>query len=74
MDLQIVILNEVSQTEGGISYDIYYMWNLKTKDTNELTEQKQVTDLENEFTLPGGKNGGKGQLGNLGQSCTHCYI
>ena len=45
MDLQIVILNEVSQTEGEISYDIYYTWNLKTNDTNELIEQKRVHRL-----------------------------
>ena len=37
IDLEIVILSEVSQTEGEISYDIPYMWNLKRNDTNELT-------------------------------------
>ena len=36
MDLEIVIQNEVSQTEKE-KYDIYYMWNLKRHDTNELT-------------------------------------
>ena len=29
MDLEIVILSEVSQTEKEISYDIAYMWNLE---------------------------------------------
>ena len=29
MDLEIVILSEVSQTESQISYDIAYRWNLK---------------------------------------------
>ena len=29
MDLEIVILNEVSQTERQISYDITCMWSLK---------------------------------------------
>ena len=29
MDIEIVILSEVSQTKGQISYDIAYMWNLK---------------------------------------------
>ena len=28
MDLEIIILSEVSQTERQISYDISYMWNL----------------------------------------------
>ena len=35
MDLEIIILSEVSQTERQISYTISYMWNLKY-DTNEL--------------------------------------
>ena len=26
---------------GEIAYDIYYMWNLKRNDTNELTKQKE---------------------------------
>ena len=34
MDLEIVIVNEVSQRE--ISYDIPCMWSLKTNDTNEF--------------------------------------
>ena len=29
VDLEIIILSEVSQTEKTISYDITYMWNLK---------------------------------------------
>ena len=40
IDLEIVILSEVSQTEGEISYDIPYMWNPNKNDTNELTKQK----------------------------------
>ena len=35
MDLEIVLLSEVSQTEKE-KYDIAYMQNLKTNDTNEL--------------------------------------
>ena len=29
MELEIIILSEVSQTEKDISYDVTYMWNLK---------------------------------------------
>ena len=37
MELEIVILSEVSQIEEEISSDITCMWNLKKKnDTNEL--------------------------------------
>ena len=34
MDLEIIILSEISQTEKEIPYDITYTWNLKY-DTNE---------------------------------------
>ena len=54
MDLEIVILSEVSQTEGEISYDTPYMWNLKRNDTSELTKQRE-TDLENELMVAGGR-------------------
>ena len=35
MNLEIIILREVSQKEKSIPYDITYTWNLKY-DTNEL--------------------------------------
>ena len=35
IDLEIIILSEVSQKKGQIPYDITYMWNRKY-DTNEL--------------------------------------
>ena len=35
MDLEIIILSEVSQTKKDKCHDITYTWNLK-KDTNEL--------------------------------------
>ena len=45
MDLEIIILREVSQTEKDkIPYDITYMWNLKY-DTNELI-YKTETDSQ----------------------------
>ena len=34
MDLEIVKLSEVSQTERKIWYDTHYTWNLKGRDTN----------------------------------------
>ena len=36
MDLEIIILSEVSQTEKDKYHDITYMRNLKKNDTNEL--------------------------------------
>ena len=44
MDLEIIILSEVSQTERQISSDITYTWNLKN-DTNELI-YKTETDSQ----------------------------
>ena len=45
MDLEIVILSEVKQTEGEISYNIHYMWNLKGNDAKELI-YKTETDSQ----------------------------
>ena len=64
--------------EGEISYDIPFMWNLKRNDKNELTykterdSQTQRTNLR--LPAPRGEGWGKGQLGSLGWTCTHCYI
>ena len=58
MDLEIIILSEVSQTKINI-YDITYMWNLKY-DKNELiyrTERDSQTSKTNVW-LPNGKGGG----------------
>ena len=52
MDLEIVILSEVSQAKDKY-HDITYMWNLKKNDTNELiyktercTDRKQMHHYE----------------------------
>jgi len=39
MDLKIILLAEVNQTERQISYDATHIWNLK-HDTNLFTKQK----------------------------------
>ena len=36
VDLEIIIVGKVSQTEKDISQDIPYLWNLKKNDTNKL--------------------------------------
>ena len=45
MNLDIIILSEVSQRERQVSYDITYMWNLKSN-TNEMI-YKRKTDSQN---------------------------
>ena len=63
MDLEIIILSEVSQKEKD-KYDIPYMWNLK-KDANEFI-YKTETDSQMQKTnlwLPKGKGRGRDKLG-----------
>ena len=60
MDLEIIILSEVSQTrERQISYDIAYMWNLK-QDRNELIYKTEIDSQaqKTNLWLPKGKGGG----------------
>ena len=62
MDLESVILRQVSQTEKEKYYDIPYMWNLKINSANELTKQKQTHRLREQIYGFHGKYGGKGHL------------
>ena len=42
VDVETVRLHEAkSDREGGILYDIPYMWNLKRNDTNEITSKTE---------------------------------
>ena len=54
MDLESVILSEVSQTEGEISYDILFMWNLKRNDIDELTYKIERDSQKTNLWLLGG--------------------
>ena len=42
MDLKMIILSEVSQTEKDKYHDITYMWNLKKNHTNELIYKIEI--------------------------------
>ena len=59
MDLETVIMSEVSQAQNE-KYHMMY-------DTNELVHQRATDSqtLNMKFWLPGGKGGGKEQLGSL---------
>ena len=41
MNLEIIILSEVSRRERQVSYDISYMWNVKSN-TNEMTYKTEM--------------------------------
>ena len=61
-----------SDREGEISYDIPYMWNLKSNDTHQFTyETERLTDLENELMVA--SSGGE-VICSSGRSCAHCHI
>ena len=63
MDLEIIILSEVSQKE--IPYDITYMWNLKY-DTNEFiyeTETGRPTDRKKKIMVIKGEREKRDKLG-----------
>ena len=80
LDLEIVTLSEICQTEKEkYSYDSPYMWILKRNDTNRLTykteggSETQRVNLWLRVGEGGGKDRGKGQFGSLGWTHTHCY-
>ena len=56
MDLEIIILSEVSQTEKD-KYHITYMWNLKKKKYKRtyLQNRNRLTDTENKFMVTKGE-------------------
>ena len=57
MDLEIVILNKVSQTERE-TYAIAFRWDLKKmKQMTILQNRNRLTDLENELVVNGGRLG-----------------
>ena len=58
MDLEVIILSEVSQTKRQISYGITYMWNIKY-DTNELIYKTETdSDIENKLMITKEELGG----------------
>lgn len=66
MKLDIITLNDKSEKERQIPYNITYMWNLKY-DTNEPI-YKTVTDsqTENKAAVAKGEGGGERWTGRLG--------
>ena len=58
MDLEIIILSEVSQTETN-TFNITYMWNLKNN-TNEFIYKIDSQTWKTNLWLPKGKADGGG--------------
>ena len=77
MDLEIILLSEVSQTKINVIWYYLYVESKKKKDTNELiykTETDSQTSKTN-LQLPICKGWGVGEeLRSLGLTYTHYYI
>ena len=58
MDLEIIMLSEVSQTVRQTLYAITYMWNVKKSRMNLFEKQKQMHRLWKNLRLP--KEAGRG--------------
>ena len=55
MDLETVVLSEVSQTEEEKYHDIPYMWNLRRNDTKELAYRADSWTWEKELAVAAGE-------------------
>ena len=73
MQLEIIILSEVSQRE--MPYDITYMWNLNYGTNEPISETKTFTDIENRLMVAKGAGKlGEGCIRSLGLADANYYI
>ena len=72
MQLEIIILSEISQKERQIPYDITYIWNIKMAQMNLSTNRNRLTDLENRLVVANGER--VEGIGYLGLVDANCYI
>ena len=62
MELETLILSEMSERQRQIPYDITYIWNLNEQ--MNLSTEKKVMDLENRLVVAKGEGGR--WIGSLG--------
>ena len=65
IEIEIIILGEVSQEEREISHDITYMWKLKYDANESIYKMERFTDLQNRLGT-GKRDLGEGWIGSLG--------
>ena len=58
MDLEMIILSEVSQTEKDKYRMISLMWNLKSNTNESVYKTETVTDMQNKFMITSGEREG----------------
>jgi len=63
MDLEIIVLSEVSQTERQIAYGIPYMWRLKILYKWTYLQNRSKLTNETNLWLPKKKGVGRDKLG-----------
>ena len=79
MDLEIIILNEVSQKEKEKYHMISLTWNLKY-DTNEINYKTETDshgiacEIENRLEVAKGWGVGDGWTGSLGSADANYYV
>ena len=68
-DLDIIILNEISQTEKD-KYYITYLWNLKNSTNFLFGNRKRLTDIDDHYKGEGKED----YIGSMGLTDAHHHI
>ena len=76
MDLEIIILSDISQREKDKHHMISLICEILKKNTDELTCRKETDSqtLKTNLQLPKGTGYGEGWIGSLGLAYAHCGI
>ena len=73
MEIEILMLSEVSERERQIPYDITYMWSLKYG-TNDLSMKEKHHGQGGQACVCKGEGEGGGGTGSLGLVDADCFI
>ena len=75
MDLELIRLRQVSQTEKDKYHMLSLTWEISTvTQMNFFMEQKLLTDIEKKLMVTKGERAGKGWFESLGLADKNCYI
>ena len=74
MDLENIMLSEISVTEKNKYCLTSHIWNLKYNTNESIYKTNRLTDIENSLRLPKGKGmRGEGQIRSMGLTDTNYY-
>ena len=74
MDLEGIMLSEVSPTERQMLYDITDMWYLKNLQTSEYNKKEADSDIENKVVVTSREKEWEGRYRGPGWRDTDCYV